>query len=295
MLSIAQNASNLFCIEWIPTELGPQAVKYKKVQLSSDSQFKNFLDDVLVHFKSESDNSPKTLTLSLDIENVAITSFYCDPEIPVDEYISWYEKRILGEYIVQNYDIYYYPLGLVENLVMVFYISKTKRQNILKSCNKNSYQILHLTLDIFSANYASKIYGSSKCKNYIIWKISNNNYHYLINIQNGELKHYMKFKKTTKIECIQFVGEQNFQSKLEKLCHSLLFKSRGNIDIVDKVFLYQTKSESTLIKKLVNKNKKIVLMDIKNNLLDKKSNHKNANYSLLCYNENGNSLRGIDV
>ena len=178
---------------------------------------------------------------------------------------------------------------------MVFYMSKTKRQNILKSCNKNSYQILHLTLDIFSSNYASKIYGSSKCKNYIIWKISNNNYHYLINIQNGELKHYMKFKKTTKIECIQFVGEQSFQSKIEKLCHSLLFKSRLNINLVDKVFLYQTKSESTLIKKLVNKNKKIVLMDIKNNLLNKKSNHKNANYSLLCYNENGNSLRGIDV
>ena len=44
---------------------------------------------------------------------------------------------------------------------------------------------------------------------------------------------------------------------------------------------------------MLKKNKKIKIMDIGSKFLNK--NKKNINYSLIGFNENGNSLKGIDV
>ena len=120
MLSLAQNAQSFFCIEWIPTENGPSVVNYNKIKLSNPlNSYKNFLDKVFNHADFNFQNDSKTITLSLDINNVGITSFKYDSMIPLEDFRNWYEKKILGAYIVDNYDIYYYPLeDTKENIVM---------------------------------------------------------------------------------------------------------------------------------------------------------------------------------
>ena len=100
----------------------------------------------------------------------------------------------------ENFDIYYYPLeDTKENIVMVIYINKEVKQNILDSCLEHNCNLLHLTLDIFSANDSSKIFGSNSLNSYIIWKIMKNNYHYITYYKKGSLNHLIKVKKSFSI------------------------------------------------------------------------------------------------
>ena len=109
MLSISQNEQNYFCIEWVPTEIGPSVLQYKKIRFSkSENSYKNFLDNILNNISIDSQNDSKTLALSLDINNIGITSFNYDPQIQLDEHRIWYEDKILGSYIkeIKQYSDY---------------------------------------------------------------------------------------------------------------------------------------------------------------------------------------------
>ena len=297
MLSISQNEQNFFCIEWIPSEIGPNVLRYKKIKFPTpENNYKNFLDDILSNINIDSQNDSNTLTLSLDINNIGLTSFNYDPLIPFQEYKVWYEDRILGPYVKENYDIYYYNLDDTENTVMVIYISKLVKKNILDSCKKNKYRLLHLGVDIFSANFSTNMFGSQKYDNYVLWKILKNNFHMITYYEKGILKHVMKIKKTNSLETVFSIGDKITKDKLEKMLYKLLINQRKNSKIIefDQVYIYQNKTDSSQIKKIkIRSSKKIKIMDIGSSFLRKKVNK--IQYNLLPYNENGNSLRGIDV
>ena len=297
MLSISQNEQNFFCIEWIPSEIGPNVLRYKKIKFPApENNYKNFLDDILSNINIDSQNDSNTLTLSLDINNIGLTSFNYDPLIPFQEYKVWYEDRILGPYVKENYDIYYYNLDDTENTVMVIYISKLVKKNILDSCKKNKYRLLHLGVDIFSANFSTNMFGSQKYDNYVLWKILKNNFHMITYYEKGILKHVMKIKKTNSLETVFSIGDKITKDKLEKMLYKLLINQRKNSKIIefDQVYIYQNKTDSSQIKKIkIRSSKKIKIMDIGSSFLRKKVNK--IQYNLLPYNENGNSLRGIDV
>ena len=298
MLSLSQTSNSLLCVEWIPTESGPKVINYKKVSYSSQS-YENFLDYVFNEFKIKNvDDEKKTITLSLDSDNVCITSFKCDPQISLNDRIEWYENKFLGKYIIDNYDIYYYPIDENNTEVMVVYISKDLKNNILNSCAKYNYELRHLSVDIFSANHAIHIYNSSPNDRYILWKIGKRNIHYLLYYEREILKCYLKLKCSKKIECIQSIGEKSLRNDLISLVNSFLNENiETNTNFYDKIYLYQSKSNFELLEKLYNQNKSnIVIMDIGSKFLNKKKvSRKSNNYHLLGYNENGNSLRGIDV
>ena len=131
MLSLAQSYNNVFCIEWIPSESGPKILKYKKIKASFNcSTYVNFLDFILSDFNISSSNDSNALSLSLDIDNVGLTSFKYDDKIPFKDYTQWYQEKILGSYIINNYDIYYYQLYDAENIAMVVYINNKTRDFI---------------------------------------------------------------------------------------------------------------------------------------------------------------------
>ena len=295
MLSLAQSSGSVFCIEWIPTESGPKVVKYKKIKASFNcNTYENFLDYILPEFKISSLNDSNSITLSLDIHNVGITSFKYDNQISLTNYIKWYEEIVLGEYIVDNYDIYYRELCNINGIVMGLHISKDLKKNIIDSCTNHNLKIQNLALDIFSANIAiNQIYKTKKIKSYIIWKVAKNNAHYVMYFENKDLKHYLKIKKKKNVEIIQHIGDVALQDKLIDFSKSLLLDKTISVPFIDKIYIYQTKSDVSFIKKVLNKSEKIEIMDIGSKFLNKTK--KNINYSLIGFNENGNSLKGIDV
>ena len=294
MLSLSQTSNSLFCIEWIPTGIGPKVLKYKKIP-ANFHRYNNFLDIVFNDFNIENnDDINKMITLSLNIDDVCITSFKYDPNIPLEEKIIWYESFFLGKYIVDNHDIYYYPIVGDDCEVMVVYISKELKHNILESCNKHGYDLQHLTIDIFSANHAVHMYNCSLNDNYVLWKIGKGKQHYLLYYEKAVLKSYLSFKNGNKIDLIQSIGNKSLRNNLIDLADSLLNSKDFKFDynFYDKIYLYQSKANIELLEKISSKDKdNIIIMDIGSKLLNKK----NSNYSLLTYNENGNSLRGIDV
>ena len=297
MLSLSQSSNSLLCVEWIPTESGLEVINYKKLSYSSQL-YTDFLDSIFNDFKVKNkDDINKTVTLSLDIDNVCITSFKCASEILLDDRIKWYENNFLGKYITDNYDIYYYPMDENNSEIMVIYINKDLKNNILDSCTKHNYELRHLSIDIFSANHAVHIYNYSSNDNYILWKIGKGNNHHLLYYEKETLRHYLKLKCGKKIECIQSIGEKSLKNNLISLVTSILDDNIDTNDkFYDKIYLYQSKSNFELLDKIYNQDKEnFIIMDIGSNFLNRASSRKNNNYSLLGYNENGNSLRGIDV
>ena len=99
------------------------------------------------------------------------------------------------------------------------------------------------------------------------------------------------------MEIISSIGDEKTKNKLIKIFNSILYKrkSKNILSGIDKIFIYQTKSNFDQINNIIAINsKKIRIMDIGSSFLNRKNISK-INYSLLSYNENGNSLRGIDV
>ena len=168
MLSLAQSANYLFCLEWTSSDTGPKVLQYKKIKFNtSQESYKNFLDTCLINFKKSSINQSNSISLSIDIDNLFLTSFNYDLNIDIVDYTKWYETNILNPYIVKNFDIYYYPLNNKENSMMVVCINKTLKANIIASCKKHKYELVHLTSDIFSAGIAARVYRKNNIKNYI--------------------------------------------------------------------------------------------------------------------------------
>ena len=295
MLSLAQSSGNIFCVEWIPSESGPKVLKYKKIKASFDcNTYLDFLDLILSDFNMSSSNDSNALSLSLDIDNVGLASFKYDDKISFKEYTQWYEKEVLGSYIINNYNIYYHKLYDVRNIAMVIYINKKLKENIIKSCIQNNLEIKHLGIDIFSANIAvNQIYKSRKSESYIIWKIDKNNIHYITCFEDKNLKHYIKIRISKNVNILQSIGSEEVENKLILYIESLIFSKTPLQSPFGNIYIYQTKSDYSFIKKIANKNKKFIIMDIGSYFLNK--NKKNINYSLIGYNENGNSLKGIDV
>ena len=103
----------------------------------------------------------------------------------------------------------------------------------------------------------------------------------------------MKIRINKNINILQNIGSEDLRNQLISSIRSLVFTEDNSVSFTDNIYVYQTKSDFSFIKKIVNKNKKIKIMNISSNFLNK--NKKNINYSLIGFNENGNSLKGIDV
>lgn len=295
MLSLAQSGNHVFCLEWTPSDTGPQILQNKKIKFNhTKSPFKNFLDYTFKNISKNSLNTSDSITVSLDINNVLVTSFNFDSNIEINEYVNWYKHKILNPYIVQNFDIYFYPLNNDENSIMVICINKKIKINIIESCEKHKFNLNHLTIDIFSAASAINMYKKKNIKNYLLWKINKNNYHYGLYYENNDLKHFIKIKKTNKIECVESIGDKSIKKELLQCFESILFKNKIKKTSIDKIFVYQSKISCELLKK-ISKINKITIMDVGLKVFKKKSNKKDIQYNLLGFNENCNSLRGIDV
>jgi len=295
LLSLAQSSDYLFCLEWTSSDTGPKVLQYRKVKYKNpESYYHNFLDNVLKNLDISSLNTSNSISLSIDISNIIISSFNYDSHIGLNDYVKWYKEEILNPYLIENFDYYFYPLNNIDNTVMVIAINKKTKNNIKTSCAKHKLNLTNLNIDLFSAAAAINIYKKKNIQNYFLWKIGKNNYHYGLYYEGNEMKHFIKVRKTKKIDCIQSIGDNIKKNELVELFENILFKNKINATFIDKIFLYQSKTGFGLMKKIL-KNKKIVVMDIGSKFINKKSNNKDIQFSLLGFNENCNSLRGIDV
>ncbi len=284
MLSISQTSTFFHCLEWVPSESGVEVVNFNKISIDNPLSSKDSIREILDKFNPITKSESNSISISLDINNVQISSINVDPKIDLFSYVKWYEKNILGEYIVNNFDIYYYPC-FNNNLIIVM-IDKIFRKNIIKSVHSAGCNLIDLNIGVFSANYAiTQILKLNNLKNHLLWKIDKNNIHYVTFYEKNILSNFVKFKKNkNKINFLNTLGDSTNLDYIIKY-----FSEQSNSNIFDKIFLYQSSSltKNSLKEKPGNN---VELLDISN--FFKIENNK-INFS--GYIENSNSLKGIDV
>ena len=284
MLSISQSSNFFHCLEWVPSESGVEVVNFNKISIDNPLSSKDSIREILDKFNPITKSESNSISISLDINNVQISSINVDPKIDLFSYVKWYEKNILGEYIVNNFDIYYYPC-FNNNLIIVM-IDKIFRKNIIKSVHSAGCNLIDLNIGVFSANYAiTQILKLNNLKNHLLWKIDKNNIHYVTFYEKNILSNFVKFKKNkNKINFLNTLGDSTNLDYIIKY-----FSEQSNSNIFDKIFLYQSSSltKNSLKEKPGNN---VELLDISN--FFKIENNK-INFS--GYIENSNSLKGIDV
>ena len=292
MLSISQSSNYYYCLEWLPTELGVEVVKFKKIKTSLNIDDENLIEYIIDNFNPTTKADSNSLSISLDINNVQISCIKIEPKIALNEYVAWYEKNILDIYILEKFDIYYYPIS--NNNLLIVYINKIIRRRLIQSSQNLEYNLIDLSISAFSANITLKqIIKVNDLKNYMIWKIEKNNLHHLSYYEGEEFLHMMTIKHSKeKINILHSAGDSNYQNNMINYIESVLINFKEENELFEKVFIYQNINETKKIKKLVDSNKNIELIDISNFITNNKVK---TSYKFLSYVENGSSLKGIDV
>ena len=166
------------------------------------------------------------------------------------------------------------------------------KQNIINCANKLNYNIVNLSVDIFSASTIPRqFYKTNNNKEFILWKIDRNNNHYLVFFFKNSLNGYINLRSNEKkINIINSAGSIYGVNLLNNFIKSI-FVDKKEFNEVKNIYVYQTKDDMLFIKKTVESFSNIQPLDI--SILFDDSNKKK--YKFLPYVENGISLKGIDV
>ena len=305
MLAISQTSNYYYCLEWAPSEGGLKSLKYKKIKYNNSSSKKIPLDSIIDHFKPINKKESNSLTLTISMDNVILFSYKVDSNLDLGTSIEWYEKNILGKYFLKNYSVYYYPFDFDNtNELLVLGIEKVVKNHIISISKKQDYILNDFSVDIFSSNIiARNLAVKSKSTNFLLWKILNNNKHYMLynelDDNDNEYKCFMSFRinsKKKKIELLSEIGSEGNKNKIINFINSCIFEDKADrVNSFDKVFVYQTKESKIFLNKVLNKKKSnIELLDVskiffEDDLSDSKM------IDAMGYLELGNSLKGIDV
>ena len=291
MFSISQTSRGMFCLEWSSTEDGPKIVNLN--HLKSIKSFNNVevISNIVNNFPFTIKNQSNSFSVTLDSESVLISSLNIDSK-NINKSINWYENEILGLDFLSNYYNYYYPLICNKECLLIS-IPKLHKDNIINSASNNNLNLIYLSIDIFSTSTLVKqLYIKNSQKDYIIWKICNNNSHTLVVYNNDSIILYIKLKKKENEFFIDFhVGSEDYSNKIVSLLNTILIHKSNNVNM-ENIFIYQTKENKDTLKDIIDlKIDSIEIIDI-NLLIPQKSKDF---YKFMPYLENGISFKGLDL
>ena len=293
MLSIAQSENGYYCFEWTPTEKGPRVINYKFFKASRNNLINGF-EKVISSHQSQLKDQSNSLSVVLNIKNFNISLMKMAKDDSLNNIIKWYEENILNREYLEQHEMFYYPLnsGQKSIPILILSIKKNIKSDIIRMSNDKGYDLLYMSVDIFSAAMLVKqIYKIKDDENMLVWKIEKNNMHYFAFYENNNLSSLLKFKLLrTTFEIIANIGSNKSLEILKKFIEQTLINNKKN-DFIKSTFVYQTKKDNRYMKKIADDKLNIKIIDIRNLF----NSSKNNKYHYLPYIENGMSLRGIDV
>ena len=293
MLSISQLDKKYSCYQWVPTEKGPVVSKYGHFKVDSENNLdSNHLKKVLKLFQPQKENNSKSLSISLNINNINLTSFETDFNVSDDLAIKWFKNNVLNKDFLKDNHLYFYPINSDSSKIfLVISIKINLKNNIELFAKELGYNLLHIAVDIFSAGISAKqILKIPKNENFLIWKVDKANKHYLTYYANEDLSSYLEIKIINgNISVIKSIGSEKKVLEIIK-CIEGIIKQNDNGNCLENIFIYQTKNDFKQIKNILSLSSKINLLDV-SSIFEKKI----SKYSAMQYIENGMALRGIDV
>jgi len=292
VFSISQTSRGYFCLEWSSTEDGPKIRHLNHINILNGFTDKNIFSDIINHFSYNLKSQSNSLSVIINSDNVLISLLKINFNKNNDKIIKWYENKVMGNSFCNNYYNYYFPMDSDNNCLLIS-IPKKMQDNIVDSSNKLGFNLIYLSVDIFSAaTLARQLYKNETRHEYLIWKINNNRNHMLVYYNEDRIKLFTKIKiQSNKIVADLTLGSIDDAEKVKNIIFNILINNTID-ESIENIFLYQTKANTTIIKKIVDKNfANIKLLDfsgmIASNNYDK--------YKYISYVENGICFKGLDI
>ena len=290
MFSISQTSRGFFCLEWSSTENGPQIVSSNHLKIKNDFSDISLIKDIISNYKISTKEESNSLSVVVSSNNVIISSIDILPD-QANKIINWYEINIMGDSFCSKYDNYYYPMYNNNQLLIVSFPKKIKK-NIIKSSSNLGFNLVHLSLDIFStAIFTQHLYRESIDDGFVLWKICKNNMHKIVTYKNELIHSYVEIKKKSNKYIKSFgVGDSEQIDKLIDLVNNTLIGKKKYHDLKN-IFIYQTKENKSIISDIINVNKNIEILSL-NSILPYKEDNK---FKYMSYVENGICFKGLDL
>ena len=211
MFSISQTSSGFFCLEWSSTENGPLIDNLNHIKIKSSFKEDSMLEKIISSCPPSIKDESNSLSITLNSNDILISSIDVFHDKENDKIISWYESNIMGKDFCENYYNYYYPMFCNDTKrFLTVSLPKKIKQNILDSSKKLGFNLIYLSVDIFSAAIlAQNIYKKETLGEYIIWKICENNSHVLALYDRDRIKAFIRLKKSSN----EFVDSYSVGSK----------------------------------------------------------------------------------
>ena len=136
---------------------------------------------------------------------------------------------------------------------MIVSFPKQIKKNIIKSSSNLGFNLVHLSLDIFStAIFTQHLYKEFIDDEFILWKICKNNTHKIVTYKNELVHSYLEIKKKSNKYIKSFgAGDSNQIDKLIDLVNNSLINKKEYHDVAN-VFIYQTKENKSIIYDIIN-------------------------------------------
>ena len=290
MFSISQTSRGFFCLEWSSTENGPQIVSLNHLKIKNDFSDISLIKDIISNYKISTKDESNSLSVTVSSNSVIISSILVLPD-EADKIINWYEINIMGDKFCSNYDNYYYPMYNSNQLLIVSFPKQIK-ENIITSSSNLGFNLVHLSLDIFSAAaFAKQLYKESFNEGIILWKLCKNNMHKIVTYKNKLIHSYLEVKKkSNKYIKSLGIGDSKQIDKLIDLVNSTLIDKK-KYDDLSNIIIYQTKEDKSIIYDILKVNKKIKILSFNSILAHKEDNQ----FKYINYLENGICFKGLDL
>ncbi len=290
MFSISQTSRGFFCLEWSSTENGPQIVSLNHLKIKNDFSDISLIKDIISNYKISTKDESNSLSVTVSSNSVIISSILVLPD-EADKIINWYEINIMGDKFCRNYDNYYYPMYNSNQLLIVSFPKQIKK-NIITSSSNLGFNLVYLSLDIFSAaTFAKHLYKKSFNEGIILWKVCKNNTHKIVTYKNELIHSYLEIKKKSNKYIKSFgIGDSKQINKLIDLVNSTLIDKK-KYDDLSNVIIYQTKEDKSIIYDILKVNKKIKILSFNSILAHKEDNQ----FKYINYLENGICFKGLDL
>ena len=279
-------------MEWSPTENGPKVINLNCIKIRTDFSNKKTLNNIITNINSNFKNQSNSLSVTINNDDVLISSIKINLLENNQKIIYWYESKVMGESFCDNYYNYYFPMESNNDCLLISLPKKIK-DNILNSSKELGFNLVYLSVGIFSAAaLAKQLYKEETKKEYLIWKICKNNHHLLVYYNNDKIKSFIKFKSNVKKIIPEVsIGSEEDLGKIKSIICNILLKNNIN-NKIENIFIYQTKENNDLIKKILKSNpNNINVLDF-SKLIE--SNNKDT-LKYISYAENGICFKGLDL
>jgi len=294
LFSISKTSRGFFCLEWSSTENGPQIINSDFINIKKDFYQRNLLKEITSEYNLTIKDESNSLSIILSNENVIISSIDTPDYDENNKMVEWYESNIMGNEFCNNYDNYYYPMAYKKNKkFLIVSVSKIIKKNIIESSNKLGFNLIYLSVDIFSSSIlVQNIYKTFAEKEYIIWKLCNNNSHLVVLYKGDLIYSYVKIKKKSNkyIKDVSFGENDGINKSLE--CLNTILNMKKKYNKIDKIFIYQTKENTKDIKDILKLNYNNIQLLSLNNIVN---NSNNNDLKYMNYVENGICFQGLDL